>query len=529
MMNKQTPSSLHLPRAGNRPGSPRLAVRRWGYAAAVLLMSGPPLASLFAGTDVASVPAGKNVTLQKADDNPLSFDDGMLTVDVQERLRVEVRNNTYDFNSAVDAITDDSFLLERFRLGLLVKPTSWLDIYGQTQDSREIGSKRPNIPGLNGAEGTDAFDVRQAYLKIGDLRAFPLTLTAGRQILSYGDERLVGSFDWNNIGRTFDAVKLSYDSAPVKIDGFVSSVVVPDRGSYDQSDLFNGTEKSHGIGFSGTSSPVTGVDIVQDQVFSGIYASSNYLSFQTTEAYVFYLHENNRLTVGKVTTQPDTDFATLGTRVKSNANGLPPQLKNFDYDLETAFQVGEVRDLDLLSYAFHGGVGYTFADILFKPRIYAEYNYASGDSNPNDGKIGTFQNLFPTNHKFYGYLDAFSWQNLHNPAVSLRFTPIEKKLFLEADYLAFLLADTNDRAYRANGVTAIRPLTPGARSADNYVGSEVDLKATYTPLRFLSFELGYSHFFAGSYLEQAPIAAVANSRPASSDADFFYAMTTISF
>ena len=68
------------------------------------------------------------------------------------------------------------------------------------------------------------------------------------------------------------------------------------------------------------------------------------------------------------------------------------------------------------------GIGYTF-DAAWKPRIGVEYNYVSGDGDPLDGDIGTFQNLFPTNHKFYGFMDVFSWQHMHNPAISLKAAP----------------------------------------------------------------------------------------------------------
>src|SRR5437879_5390324 len=78
-----------------------------------------------------------------------------------------------DFDSSVDDDNDDAWLLNRFRLGLAVKPVSWLKIYGQTQDAREAFSDRANIPGVRSAEGDDEFDLRQAYVAIGDTKKFP--------------------------------------------------------------------------------------------------------------------------------------------------------------------------------------------------------------------------------------------------------------------------------------------------------------------------------------------------------------------
>ncbi|HEY5891960.1 MAG TPA: alginate export family protein [Chthoniobacterales bacterium] len=452
-------------------------------ALATLMVTASPA---FAGDMAMSSGKDKSIVPAKTPEtNPLSFFDGALVFDVQERIRGEYRENNYDFNSAVDAVTDDSWLLLRFRLGLAIKPVSWLKIYAQAQDSREAYSDRADIPNVNGAEGDDAFDLRQGYIMIGETKGF--SLTAGRQILSYGDERLVGPLDWSNLGRTFDAVKARYAGDKFSVDLFASTVVVFERGAYNQSDFFNGNE-TH-----------------RDQVFAGVYFSTTLLDFQTTDGYAFYLHEDQK-TIGT-----ESNFGTIGGRVKSN----PKKFNGFDYDAEAAFQFGDLRSKDLLTGAVHVGGGYTFLETPWKPRIGVEYNFASGDSDPNDGDVETFQNLFPTNHKFYGYMDLFSWQNIHNPAISFKVSPV-KTLTVQADGHLFWLADTSDAWYRANG-TPVRPITP---SAGSYVGAEIDLTATWKPSKHYSLQAGYSHFFAGEYVD--------DTGPGS-DADFGYLMATVDF
>ena len=462
-------------------------------------------ATAFAGPPVPPPPS-------KPVEQPLlSFFDGAVVFDVQERLRWEIRENNFDFNDSVNALTDDNWFLQRFRIGLMLKPTDWLKIYAQAQDSREWLSDRADIPGVLGAEGDDPFDLRQAYIEIGNTKDIPFGIKVGRQILSYGDERLVGAFDWNNIGRTFDAVKLSYKAPTWWIDAFASTVAVPHREGYNQSDLFNGNETE------------------REQVFSGLYFSTTALDFQTTDLYAFHLHEEQAVT--------STNFLTLGFRVKSKPGYFAPQEPagyakdgktvvapaapkpiGFDYEAEGAFQTGKVRGLDLTAFAIHGGVGYTF-DAGWLPRLGVAYNYGTGDDNPTDGDIETFQNLFPTNHKFYGQMDVFSWQNMHDLEVSFKFSPV-KKVNVKAEYHAFWLASTDDVWYRANGATAIRPLSPAARSASNYAGSEVDLTVTYAATKWLTVEAGYSHFFAGDYLADTG---------ASDDADFGYVQAAITF
>lgn len=414
--------------------------------------------------------------------NPLSFFDGKLVFDVQEKMRFESRENNFDFNDSVDSLTDDSWILNRFRVGMKWTPTPFMNIYIQGQDTREWDSDRPNVIGAMGAEGDDPFDVRQAYIELGNAKS-GWSGKIGRQIFLYGDERLVGPLEWANQGRTFDAVRLRYASEKWWVEAFASSVVKFDDDAINQSDWFD--------------------DAMRDQTFSGLYFSTTAIGKQTTDFYVFHLNED--------AAAGDTSFFTLGTRMKSTAGAYGP----WDYETEMAFQSGDVRGKDLTAFAGHWGVGYTF-DHAWKPRLALEYNYGSGDDNAADGDVDTFQNLFPTNHKFYGYMDVFSWQNLHNVAISLTAAPT-KKLTARLDYHLFWLADTGDAWYRANGTTAVRPITPGA---DSFAGSEVDLTLTYKVNKNLSFMAGYSHFFAGGYLDDTG---------AGDDADFAYVQAQLDF
>ncbi len=475
-------------------------------------------AAILAGETIAKSAGGATPLPTAPERNPLSFFDGKVTFDFQVQSRWEVRNNNFDFNSEVNALTDENWFLNRIRLGLLLKPVSWLKIYAQGQDSREIDSDRPDIPGLLGAEGNDSVDLRQGYVELGDAKLFPLTLKVGRQVLLYGDERLIGPLDWSNLSRTFDAVKLRWEEQKWSLDAFASSVVVPNAGEFNQSDFVNGNETRRG------------------QVFSGVYFTTTALSFQTTDLYALYLHENPN---PKYQPRPlgDTNFATFGIRVKSKPGAFahqppaapsdgksapapapPPKAVGFDYGGEMAFQTGEVRGLDLSSFAINAGVGYTF-DVAWTPRVGVEYNYASGDKNPADGDIQTFQNLFPTNHKFYGIMDVTAWQNMQQIMASVTVHPCKTVTAL-VDYRAFFIASTDDVWYRANGVTPVRPLTPAARDAGRYEGSQIEVVVTWSPKKYFQLQGGYAHFFAGTYL--------ADTGP-SSDANFGYVQATFSF
>jgi Alginate export len=359
---------------------------------------------------------------------------------------------------------------------LLFKPSDAVRFYIQGQDAREIASDRPDVPGALGAEGDNPFDFRQAWLEIGGGRVSPWSLKAGRQVLLYGDQRLVGPLEWSTLSRTFDAVKLRYDSGDgLWIDAFVSSVVIPDRNDFDESD--------------------------HDSIFSGIYAHILKTGSQDTEVYLLHLDDRDR----------DDDFITLGTHWKST----PGALVKWDYEAEFAYQTGAAGGRDLSAFASYVEAGYTFGH-PWKPRVSLEYSYGSGNDNAADGDQGAFQNLFPTNHPHYGYMDLFSWRNMHNVVLHLSAKPCAK-FRAGLDFHAFWLADTADAWRRANGRTEVRPVNAGAGS---FAGSELDCLLTWSPCANLTLTAGYSHFFGGQYLKDTS---------ARNDADFACVMTGIRF
>jgi hypothetical protein len=401
----------------------------------------------------------------------------------QARTRGEMRNNVYDFDSSRSAVTDDSYLLTRVRLGVEWQPVEWLKFTVQGQDVREAFSKRANIPLQNGAEGDDSFDLRLASIEIGDPSHFSLKL--GRQVLSYGDERLVGPLEWLNFSRTFDAAKFHYQAKTWWLDAFTSSVVRIRRNQFNQSDWLDDAA-------------------TRNEFFSGLYFSSQFLPFQATDLYAFHLHEENPTGT--------SNFLTLGTRLKGDAT----KLAGWDYTLELAGQSGQVNGQELTAYAYHLEGGYNWLKTAWKPRLALEYSMGSGDSDPNDGRVHTFQNLFPTNHPPYGLMDTFSWQNLHNVVLRLAAQP-HAKVKTSLDFHSFWLATTGDAWYRANGTTRVRAINPNASS---HAGCELDFTVNAKLSQHLDMLVGYSHFFAGAYLADTG---------ASDDADFAYLMLTLNY
>ena len=396
---------------------------------------------------------------------------------------------------------DNTYLLLRERAHLGYTPCPWFTAFVEGQGSSSTHDDRnPN------AESDGPFDLRQAYLSLGNAGEFPLTAKVGRQELAYGDERLVGVSDWNNISRVFDAARLRFETRDLWVEGFVSRVVLADDNNFDTSNDY--------------------------EFLSGIYASTRTLiPKQETQFYVLARNAGTGSPTANTGAAPQAggasprDIYTIGLRVKS----LPGQFHGWDYEAEIAGQFGRFKEsaasasLDQEALAAHIAGGYTWTGACGTPRVGLEYNYASGDSNPNDNKHETFDNLYPTNHKFYGTMDFVSWQNIHEARVSGSFKPI-KPLNVTLDYHAFWLADTHDSFYtvagarRATGGYGINP------NNGSYVGSEVDLIVTCALRPYATLQGGYGHFFVGDYVKSS-LAPTGGA----TDADYLYGQFTFNF
>ncbi len=318
-------------------------------------------------------------------------DNGFNSFDLGGQFRIRYVDQTYFAVpgagvTAVDfrANTPDSgndLLLLRTRVHLGWSPTDWFTIYGAGQNSEDIGDDRIPPP-----QGDGPFDLHQGYVKLGGTQTLPVSLKVGRQELSYGDERLIGAFDWDNIGRTFDAAKLHYEQGQFWVDAFSGRVVVPKEDQFNQPNW--------------------------NDWFSGIYGSTRGV-VPKTELQLYVLADNASVmsptAVGTgVKGNTPRDIYTVGTRFQT----LPGKLRGWDFNGEFAGQFGNFeyaaktpgvvngQRLDHVAFATHVEGGYTFDKVDWKPRTAMGLDYGSGDTDPNDTQHTTFVNLYPTNHKF---------------------------------------------------------------------------------------------------------------------------------
>ena len=377
------------------------------------------------------------------------------------RFGLEERVREEDFKGlGFRSSNDDTYVLQRFRLNLLVKPSNWLKFRFQTQDARVFWKNlKPYAPPFQ-----DTWDLRIAYVELGDSEK-GLGLRVGRQEINIGDERLVGSTNWSNTARTFEAVRASYHWQKFRVDAFASSVVGLHDGQFGEHTPGNNL---HGI-------------------FGGM---ENVIPNSTLEPYVLWrLSPRVKAELGPVGT---LGFFTYGVRWVGKLPG------HFDYAIETALQHGSLGPDQVSAWAGHWVAGYTFTQDSWKPRFMAEYNYATGDGNARDGRRHTFDQLYPTAHDKYGLADQVGWKNIEHLRGGLELKPTAQ-LALGGKLSYYWLADPHDALYNtSNAVLARR----ADGTAGRYVGKELDFAGLYSFNRFVQAGGGVGHLFPGTFLKR---------------------------
>ncbi|HEX8913694.1 MAG TPA: alginate export family protein, partial [Humisphaera sp.] len=424
---------------------------------------------------------------------PLGRDDFYLSLGGQLRERYEFFNNN---NFGAGDQDDDGFLLHRLFLNADLHLGRNVRVFGQFKSSLEDGR-------TGGPRATDAdeADVQQLFvdgiLPWGDKNS--TTVRFGRQDLLYGAQRLISPLDWSNTRRTFEGLKVSntVNAGALgnhTLDLFWVRPVLIDKEEPNVGD--------------------------RDASFAGVYdtvALPDLLAKGDNtklEVYGLLLQTNNRAAVGAAPAIGlEADVYTVGVRFSTNP-------KPWDLDVEADYQFGQAGADEIAAWSFAVEGGYTCATVPLKPRAYVGFDIASGD-NGAGGKFTRFNQLFPLGHAYFGYIDVIGRQNIVDVHPGVELSLLEnvayaKKLSLRADYHLFWRQSDADGVYNAAGGL----LRAAGGSSTMFIGSEVDLLLNWQIDRHTAAYVGYSHFFAGDFIQQTG---------PSNDIDFAYVAVQFTF
>jgi hypothetical protein len=359
--------------------------------------------------------------------------------DIQLRPRYEYTNG---FGTLLTPTTSHtSFIGQRTRVNLNYSDAK-LKVKVSLQNLHTWGDAATTTP--TSKNGFAAFEAWAEYSLNNKWSA-----KAGRQVLSYDNQRIIGGVDWANQGRSFDAALLKFKGKDSQLDlGFA----------------LNADSESK---------------VAPATPFATDFKDIQYAWFHTSikKLAVSLLALNVGKEYLKAPSIIDSKYSqTIGTYSKYAG-------KKLALDFSLYGQMGEIATSKVSAWEASANLGYGFSP-KFKATL--GYEFLSGkDQGSTSTYTKSFAPLFGTNHAFNGFMDYFYVGNhansvgLNDLSLKLEF-PIKKVNLSVAPHV----------------FSAPNKILKAGVEQDSYLGTEVDLTAVYKIYKDVTLIAGYSQMFA---------------------------------
>ena len=189
----------------------------------------------------------------------------------------------------------------------------------------------------------------------------------------------------------------------------------------------------------------------------------------------------------------------LRRSVRSDTNAFS-QFPRFDYNIDAFVQLGKFHVLgtssNIRAWAFSSDSGYWLNHSRLRPRLGLRADITSGDRNPKDNVLQTFNPLFPgtTYSDTIGLIGA---PNSIGLFANLRMVPWHG-ITTTFGPAFFWRESTHDGIYSIN----VAPLRTGQLSNARYVGAQPSVRIDWPIQRHWSYTLIVSAFRTGQFLKE---------------------------
>jgi hypothetical protein len=388
---------------------------------------------------------------------PLSSQDAKTYVSLGASLR-----ERWELNAApafaTGANRQDSYLLQRLEVHADIHFDANWRAFVQLEDARAPGKRTVSSVDENRA------DLRLAFLEYtGTLGPATIKARVGRQDFQFDLQRFISSRDGPNVRQSFDAIWADWELEPWRVLGFISQ---PVQYAFDQP--FDDQSNRH-FRFS--------MLRAERHVFGTDELSFYYALYERDNARFLDAVGNERRHV-------------LDARFAGAAAG-------FDWDLEVMGQLGDVGHSSIGAWAAGTRTGYTAASWPMSPRFGLQVDAASGDTNPRDGRLGTFNPLFPNGY-YFSLAGYTGYANVIHVKPSVTVSPAPGLKLALATGLQWRMT-TADAVY----VQPVVPVAGTAGRGGNWTGVYVQLRADYAFGPNLTGAIEAVRYQVGSALHQA--------------------------
>jgi hypothetical protein len=386
---------------------------------------------------------------------------------VQVRQRLELLENFNDKFYGADpklGSSSDTYLLSRLRLGLSHQFNQHLSGKISLQDSRVFGWAfddqdwvNSEFSGMEHNPQSDPLELGETWLQY---KQNGFSAQAGRQPISYGNNRVFGPGEWKNSGKwVWDAVKASYACNKNWAEIFYGETML------HEPDVFS-LEHRHGY------------------VGAGLYGHFQVTDFLALEP----------IAASKNNDESD-DYAEKELRYYGAR--LLLELDSFTADGTYMQQTGDITaenggTTDSDAYGWNLDLEYRF-----NPQwaVGSTVSFASGDDKdtPDNER---FDAVYGASDKYYGLMNFMSWSNLLDYGLLITFQP-QKKLQVKAEYHQFHADQIDDKwkSYKS-----------GLKTDSDHYGNEIDLAVKWNLNKTWKFYAGAGIFMPGDAIEEAAAA-----------------------
>ncbi len=355
---------------------------------------------------------------------------------------------------------DDGYMLQRYMAHLDLQWNERARVFVQLKSGIEAGRRSGPRPA-----DEDKLDLGQAFLdaRVASSGERSLVLRAGRQEMNFGHARLVSYRERPNVRRSFDGLRATLRTRAWTVDAFATKPAQTKPGFFDDAPD-------------------------PERTFWGAYATRALAESVSLDLYYLGLTNGS---AGYDQGNAEETRHTNGARFWGESAG-------WDYDVELIYQWGGFGEGVIRAWAVASVFGYTFRNLGSTPRFALSLDVHSGDRDPKDADLETYNPLFPKG-AYYGLIMPFGPSNhweIH-PILEMQ---LSKRLSTRGDWMFFWRRSLRDGVYDVVG----NLLRTGQLSDAAFVGHSPGIEIVCSLDRHLTLTGNYSRFFPGRFLEETP-------------------------
>ncbi len=352
----------------------------------------------------------------------------------------------------------DNYFLQRYLLATDFHLGPHFRVYTELQSgiiNGRIGSPRPS--------DQDLLELHQGFFQYATVtrnkRNFGFRL--GRQELSIGSGRLISPSQGLNVKRSFDGLSANYGTADWTFEGGVARLVRILPGAFNDPP-----------------------DSAQD--FWGLNFTRRRLPWKASQFSLYYLGISRKSSIYAQGIGPENRH-TFGARLSGKA-------RRVDYNYDVIGQFGSFRGAAIHAWAVSTDTGFSFRLRKLGLRAGVSANSASGDRDPNDPTLQSFNPLFPGN-SYSGIVGLLGPTNLSDITPSLK-APIRRNLLIAFEMPNYFRTSLNDGVYTIDQRLIFR----GVGNPHRFVGCNPGVIVAYQPFAHVTFTGAITRFQSGQFL-----------------------------